>query len=110
MMIKGSIIIYNEKKRKQLSIFDIERVVGDSNYSTIHLYSGRKIMISRTLKRFDELVTNFGFVRVHQKEMLDARVIKSVDDLGNVYNEKAQKISVFSRRKLQVYQLSSKGS
>lgn len=100
---KGNILVYHEPRKKQVSVNDIERVVAELNYSVICLYSGRRIVVSRTLKCFEHLVVAFGFVRVHRKEMIDSRLIKNVDEFGNVYNQTGQKISVFSRRKLQTY-------
>ncbi|MCB9295177.1 MAG: response regulator transcription factor [Lewinellaceae bacterium] len=37
----------------------------DSNYTMIYLKDGRKKLISRTLKDFEELLTEFGFYRTH---------------------------------------------
>lgn len=107
---KDHILVYHEQKKKQVSVAEIERVVAELNYSIVVLYSGRRITVSRTLKCFSALVEEFGFVRVHRKEMIDGRSIKSVDEWGNVYNGKEQKISVFSRRQLQAYHSSQKGS
>ncbi|MBK7698943.1 MAG: LytTR family transcriptional regulator [Saprospiraceae bacterium] len=41
------------------------RVESSSNYSTIFFEGGKKLRVSKTLKEFEELLTPYNFLRIH---------------------------------------------
>ena len=49
-----------------VEIGSIIRCESESNYTTFYLKSGEKLIVSKTLKEFDELLTPYNFLRVHQ--------------------------------------------
>ena len=55
----------------------IVRCESDSNYTTFYLKSGERLIVSRTLKEFDELLSPHGFLRVHQSHLININEIKS---------------------------------
>ena len=44
---------------------NIIRVESSSNYSTIFFEGGKKLLVSKTLKEFEELLTPYNFLRIH---------------------------------------------
>lgn len=50
---------------------DIIRCEADGNYTRFHLSGQRNILVSKTLKEYDELLTNQGFCRVHHKHLVN---------------------------------------
>ncbi|MGD2035889.1 MAG: LytTR family DNA-binding domain-containing protein [Bacteroidales bacterium] len=50
---------------------DIIRCESDSNYTFFYLTDGRKILVSRTMKEFAELLKSAGFLRVHQSHLIN---------------------------------------
>ena len=48
---------------------DIIRCQSDSNYSHIYLLSGKKLMVSRTLKLLEETLEHHSFMRVHYSHL-----------------------------------------
>ncbi|MCO6488538.1 MAG: response regulator transcription factor [Phaeodactylibacter sp.] len=48
----------------------------DSNYTMIYLKDGRKKLISRTLKDFEELLTEFGFYRTHHSHLVNLNHVR----------------------------------
>ena len=54
---------------------DIIRVESSSNYSTIYLEGGKKILVSKTLKEYDELLTPYKFLRIHNSHLININKI-----------------------------------
>lgn len=50
---------------------DIIRFESDGSYTTVYLNDGKKIMVSRLLKEFDEMLTPSGFARPHQSHLVN---------------------------------------
>lgn len=50
---------------------EIIRLQSQSNYTTFYLTSNRELLISKTLKEYDELLSDQGFVRVHQSHLIN---------------------------------------
>ncbi len=48
----------------------------DSNYTMIYLKDGRKKLISKTLKDFEELLTEFGFYRTHHSHLVNLNHVR----------------------------------
>lgn len=73
----------------------------DSNYTNMHFESGRKLVISRTLKDIEELLKDFGFLRVHNSALINlAHVRKYVKgDGGYVVLSDGSHINVSRSRK-----------
>ena len=59
-----------------VEIEDILLCVSDSNYTTVHLADGRKKLISKTLKEFEEILSPFQFFRTHHSYLVNLRHVK----------------------------------
>jgi len=46
------------------------------NYTQFHLQSGKKILVSKTIKYFDELLSEHNFFRVHRSHLINLDHIK----------------------------------
>lgn len=57
-------------------VSDILRIEADNNYSTVYLSDGHKHVVSKTLKFFEDLLSDSGFLRIHQSHLINARNIK----------------------------------
>ena len=55
----------------------IRRCEADSNYTYVFLSNNEKMTISKTLKEFEELLKDYGFIRVHQSHLINSAHIKS---------------------------------
>lgn len=58
---------------------DIIYINSDNNYSNFNLKDGRKILISKTLKSFDERLQKQNFFRVHQSYIVNLKYAQSFD-------------------------------
>jgi len=59
-----------------LEFIDTDRILyceSQSNYTNIILEDGRKVLLSKTLKEVDELLTGFGFFRAHKSHLINLR-------------------------------------
>lgn len=52
---------------------DIIRLEGDGNYTNFIITGGRRIMTSRTLGEYEDLLYSHGFYRVHQSTIVNLR-------------------------------------
>ena len=82
-------------------IADIVRCEADINYTHIFTISGQKHTVSKTLKHFDELLTDCNFFRVHQSHLINLDHIKKYQrgKSGTVIMVDNTHIEVSTRRK-----------
>ena len=84
-----------------VKIKDIIRCESDSNYTTIFLASGKKILVTKTLKEYDEMLTPMHFYRVHQSHLINLAFVEKYHkgEGGFVIMEDGSEIEVARRRK-----------
>lgn len=78
---------------------EIVRMEADGNYTTIYLANGKKIMVSRLIKEFDELLSAEGFVRVHQSHLVNMEFLFCFEKQENHIIMKDESIVPVSTRK-----------
>ncbi|MEL6673432.1 MAG: LytTR family DNA-binding domain-containing protein [Bacteroidota bacterium] len=54
---------------------DILRCEADRNYTHVILINGKKMVIPRTLKTYDELLSRLGFFRTHQSHLVNLKQV-----------------------------------
>jgi two-component system LytT family response regulator len=82
-------------------IKDILRCESDANYTMFYFVGRKKIMVSKNLKEYEELLSPYHFVRVHNQYLINLRHVKKyIKGEGGtvVMNDDAQ-IEVARRRK-----------
>lgn len=84
-----------------LQVSDIIRCESDVNYTTFFLKDKEKLMVSKTLKEFEELLTEFNFFRVHNSHLINLAYVKKYvkGKGGYVIMEDHSEIEVSTRRK-----------
>lgn len=55
----------------RVAVKDISRCQSETNYTTFFLNDGRQLIISKTLKEYDKLLSEYGFLRVHQSHLIN---------------------------------------
>ena len=83
-----------------IEIDDIIRCESDDYYTIFFLKSGKKIMVSKTLKENEELLSAHNFIRPHKSHLVNVKYIKSFlkVDGGSIVMSDGSEIPV-SRRK-----------
>ena len=56
-------------------VSEIIRVQSQSNYVTFYLTQGRELLISKTLKEFEEMLEKHGLIRVHHSHIVNLNFI-----------------------------------
>jgi two-component system, LytTR family, response regulator len=56
---------------------DIIRCESDRNYTFIFLKDGRRILVSRTIKEYDEMLSEHNFFRIHQSHLINLAFLKN---------------------------------
>ncbi len=56
---------------------NIIRCESDRNYTFIFLNDGRKILVSRTIKEYEEMLSDFNFFRIHQSHLINLSYLKN---------------------------------
>jgi len=82
-------------------ISDIVRCEGDNNYTVFHLQDKSKIMVSKTLKGYEDLLGQYQFFRVHLSHLINLRYVKSFskDDGGIITMTDNTTVEVSRRKK-----------
>lgn len=84
-----------------VKIKDITRCESENNYTNIFLNNGKKIMVSKTLKEYDEMLTPFGFFRIHKSYLINLSYLTRYKkgEGGYVEMEDGAELEVSRRRK-----------
>lgn len=84
-----------------IEISTIVRCEAENNYTTFHLIDGQKLVVSKTLKEFDELLTPCHFLRVHQSHLINLRQVKSFikTDGGYIRMKDGSSVSISRQRR-----------
>jgi two-component system, LytTR family, response regulator len=93
-----------------VNIGDLVRCVADNTYTTFYLDSGEKIMVSKGIGEYAELLAGFGFVRPHQSHLVNLNYIKKLDktDGGYLILKDKTEVPVSSRQKPSLIELLNK--
>ncbi|MFB9054201.1 LytR/AlgR family response regulator transcription factor [Formosa undariae] len=84
-----------------VAVDDIIRCKGENNYTMFFLTDKRSILVSRTLKEWDELLSAYGFIRTHQSHLVNKKHVKSYvkRDGGYILMEDGSTVSVSKYKK-----------
>ncbi len=80
---------------------DIIRCEADNNYTNFFLSSGEKVLVTRTLKEYDETLSGLDFIRVHQSHLVNSKYIDRYikGDGGTIIMTDRSHVEVSRRRK-----------
>lgn len=81
--VNGKITIPQQDGFQVLDTVNILYCKADDNYTEIYLNNNKKILVSKTLKYFEEALSNSSFARVHKSYLVNVNeVIKYVKGKG----------------------------
>ncbi len=80
---------------------DIIRCEADSNYTNFYLNSGENILVTKTLKEYDETLSGLDFIRVHQSHLVNSKYIERYikGDGGTIIMTDGSQVEVSRRKK-----------
>ncbi len=68
--------LHSQDKIHIVNISDIIRCESSINYTTFYFVNQKKMVVSKTLKEFEDLLAEMHFYRVHQSHLVNTKYIK----------------------------------
>ncbi len=76
---KKRIAIPQEKQIQMIPISEIMYIEADINYCQVHIQDEKSILVSKTLKSFEQqLINNIEFYRIHQSYLINLNYISKI--------------------------------
>jgi two-component system LytT family response regulator len=90
-----------------VEIRNIIRCQSDNNYTNFFLMDGTKILISRTLKEIDDILSEQKFLRVHQSHLINPKFVKGIlkQDGGSLIMADDTEIPVSRQKRKQINEI-----
>ena len=100
-----TIVLKTAEAYHVVRIKDIIQCEAQGNYTLFHVKSGSNILVSHTLKKYEELLSKYNFFRCHQSHLVNMNAVVRFDrrDGGALALENKLLIPVASRRKEQLF-------
>ena len=83
-----------------VDVADIYFCKSDNSYTTFYFADNEKILVSKCLKDYENLLTDFGFYRAHQSYLVNLNHIKKIDksDGGFIIMKNKKEVPVSMRQ------------
>ena len=80
---------------------DVVRCQSEKNYTYFYFTDRERIIVSKTLKEFEEILTEFGFMRIHRSHLINLKFIDRFEkaDGGYLIMTEGSKVEVSHRKK-----------
>jgi two-component system LytT family response regulator len=90
-----------------VNVDDIIRCEATGNYTQFYLTSNRKLLVSKTLKEYEELLHPYHFYRLHHSHLINLQHLERYNkkDGGSIIMSDQSAVPVSLRRKEQLLQL-----
>lgn len=107
---QSRLALHTQEKIHVVNIADIIRCESNINYTEFHFTDGKKLMVTKTLKEFEDLLSEHGFFRVHQSHLINTAYLREFikSDGGSIRMENGHTIPVSTRKKAQVLEMIEK--
>jgi two-component system LytT family response regulator len=95
------LVLHTAEVMKIVDIKDIIRLESMGNYTNFYFTDGTKLLITKTLKEYHELLIEHRFLRVHQSHLINLRLLSSYvkSEGGYLLMEDGSRIPVSVRKK-----------
>ena len=104
---KKKLVLKTQESVYVLELKEIIRCEADKNYTSFYLESGKRILVSKTLKEYDLLLSGHSFFRVQQSHLVNLDHINRYDkaDGGAVIMKDGSSVPLSPARKEQFFQI-----
>lgn len=83
-----------------VNIDEILRCESNINYTMFYFVDGTKLLVTKTLKEFDNLLSEHQFIRVHQSHLINTNFIKEfLKSAGEIVMKDGTRVPVSTRKK-----------
>jgi len=104
---RGKIALASKESIEFVDPFDIIACEANSNYTNVYLNEGKKRVISKTLKEFEEILTPFDFFRPHNSHLINLNHVREFirGDGGYIVMQNKMKVPVSKNKREELLQL-----
>ncbi len=88
----------------RFSPIEIIRCQASNNYTWFHLTGKRKVLVAKTLGKYELALTDNNFIRIHRTDIINKLYISRVDKYGAIWLTDGTCLTVSKRRRNIVYQ------
>lgn len=101
------IILSTSEKINVVKVDDIVRCESDNYYTMFFFTNGKRLLVSKTLKEQEELLSGHNFIRPHKSHLVNVKYIKSYikSDGGMILMENGSKVPVSRRKKEHIIEI-----
>jgi DNA-binding LytR/AlgR family response regulator len=68
-----------DRHHTEIAASEIVMIEGDGNYAIFYFDSGKKLMVSKTLKEYEAILGKHHFVRIHKSYMINLHHLERFD-------------------------------
>ncbi len=99
------IVLKTSESIHLIKVNEIIRCEADKGYTDFYIKGGKKILVSKGLKDYDELLSDFNFIRTHQSHLINLDYIRSFEkgDGGYILMSDGSTVPVSSRKREYVF-------
>lgn len=96
---RQKIVLKTMERIYSLHLSEIIRFHSEGSYTEVYLRDGKRIVVSKLIKEFDELLSGNGFVRVHQSHLINSDFIFFYERSENLLTMKDSSVVPVAIRK-----------
>lgn len=106
---RNSIVLSTAEEMRVVKIEHIIRCQSIGNYTEFYFKEDKKLLVTKTLKEYDRMLSDQNFIRVHQSHLVNLRSIKSYikTEGGYLLLNDGSRVPVSVRKKPEVMKLVS---
>lgn len=103
--LSDKMILNSGSKHYIVNIADIMYCEAEKNYTTVYTTTGQKVLVSKPIIYFEEILNETVFFRVHKSYILNINHISSysLKDGGSVFMKNNQEIPISFRKKQEFF-------
>jgi DNA-binding LytR/AlgR family response regulator len=95
-----NLLIIDQKKKKTLDISQIIMLRGFVNYTCFYLQNGKQRVSARTLKHYEGLLNDKGFIRIHRGFLVNQKcILNHNEDTSQLFLVEGHAVEMSRRRK-----------
>jgi two-component system LytT family response regulator len=100
------IVLKNSDSIFAVLISEIIRLEASNNYTTFYIENQAPIIVSKTLKDYEDLLSNYGFYRIHQSHLINLNYFSRYDkkDGGQVVMKDKTSLPISTKKKDQLFE------
>ncbi len=84
---------------------DIICLEGTNNYTKLFFTNQKPLLVARTLKEYEDILTEYKFIRIHKSFLVNKMHVKKLDNLGTLWLTNDISVPVSRRKKGEVAEL-----